>query len=160
MSDQEKMGFREWTSHYEREQEADREKINALAEGLAVVNQNVGKLTANVEILIDNQKGMFSRMNRPWQWGVVVAAFAAMFTVSGVFATVLTLSLDPVKKQVDRMYDVGNREVERNLDLHMWFRESIEEIREQDANMQARIEWLEKLEQRQNDRLHQKYGLQ
>ena len=160
MNDQEKMGFREWTSHYEREQEADREKINALAEGLAVVNQNVGKLTANVEILIDNQKGMFSRMNRPWQWGVVVAAFAAMFTVSGVFATVLTLSLDPVKKQVDRMYDVGNREVERNLDLHMWFRESIEEIREQDANMQARIEWLEKLEQRQNDRLHQKYGLQ
>lgn len=154
MNEQEHMSFREWQSHYEKQQEADREKINTLAEGLTLVNQNVGKLTAHVETLIENQKGMFSRMNRPWQWSVVVAAFVGMFTVSGVFATVLTLSLDPVKANLEAVQQTHARDVERNLDLHMWFRESIEEMREGDADMEARIQWLEKLEERLNNRMH------
>lgn len=160
MNDKEQMGFREWTTHYEKEQEADRAKINALAEGLSVVSQSVSKLSANVEVLLENQKGLFNRMNRPWQWGVVIAAFVAMFTVSGVFATVLSLSLDPIKANMHTMTETHSRDVERNLELHMWFRNSIEEIREHDAEMDARIDWLEKLEKRQNERLHQKYGTQ
>ena len=160
MNEQEHMSFREWQTHYEKQQEADRDKINTLAEGLTLVNQNVGKLTAHVETLIENQKGMFSRMNRPWQWGVVIAAFVAMFTVSGVFATILTLSLDPVKSNIQVLDLAHARDVERNLELHMWFRESIEEMREGDANMEARIQWLEKLEERINERLHAKYELQ
>ena len=160
MTNEEKMGFREWTAHYEKEQEADRARFNQLADVVANLSVNVGTLSSDVKALVANQREVFNRINRPWQWGVVIAAFVAMFTVSGVFATVLTLSLDPVKANLQILTDTHARDVERNLDLHMWFRESIEEMRESDSDMEARIAWLEKLEERMNDRLHERYKLQ
>ena len=45
---QERLGFREWTSHYEKEQEADRIKANKLQEVVSNLSTNVGALTADL----------------------------------------------------------------------------------------------------------------
>ena len=111
---QERLGFREWTTHYEKEQEADREKINALADGLSTVNSNLGRLTANVETLLSNQKGMFDRINRPTQWGVLVSAALLV-------AVILGLVTGPMKEEISDLEEKVTLETNRNVELHIMF---------------------------------------
>ena len=145
--EQEKLGFREWTSHYEKEQEADRDKINTLADGLSKVNQSVGRLTANVETLIENQKGMFNRINRPTQWGTLVAAAALV-------AIILGLVTGPMKEEIDNLETKVILETERNIELHIMFNNRLgEQIKTSTAN-ETNIQWIMKMEDRLNRRLH------
>ena len=142
-----RMGFREWTSHYEKEQEADRDKINTLADGLSQVNTNVGTLTANVEQLIDNQKGMFSRINRPTQWGVLVSAALLV-------AVILGLVTGPMKEEISDLENQVRQETERNIELHIMFNQRLgEQIKLSTANA-TNMEWVKKMEDRYNSRLH------
>ena len=143
----ERLGFREWTTHYEKEQEADREKINTLADGLSQVNQSVGRLTANVETLIDNQKGMFNKINRPTQWGVLVAAAALV-------AIILGLVTGPMKEEIRDIEASSRLETNRNIELHIMFNRRLgEQIKLSTAN-ETNIQWLAKIEDRTNRRLH------
>jgi X-X-X-Leu-X-X-Gly heptad repeat protein len=146
---QEKLGFREWTIHYEKEQEADREKINTLADGLAQVNQSVGRLTANVETLIDNQKGMFNRINRPTQWGVLVSAALLV-------AVILGLVTGPMKEEISDLEAKVAMETNRNIELHIMFNNRLgEQIKLSTAN-ETNIQWIIRMEERTNNRLHER----
>ena len=153
-----KLGFREWTVHYEKEQEADREKINQITNIIGTLGSQVSKLSANMETLIDNQKGMFSRINRPWQWGVVVSIFMGLFAMSAMFATMATLIVGPIHNNLKQLEIIHSRDVERNLDLHIWFRETLANMQVSDAKEAANIAWLMKMEERLNNRLHSGIG--
>ena len=120
----EKMGFREWTSHYEKEQEADRDKINRVVEGLGALSGTVSKLSANVETMMESQRGVYSRINRPWQWGVVVAGFTALLSLAIIMTTVMTLTVNPIKDSMKHMEAQYQLDVARNLELHIWFKET------------------------------------
>ena len=168
MNEEEKlnqMGFREWTSHYEKEQEADREKINEIANIVGSLGGQVSKLSANIETLMENQKGLYDRMNRPWQWGVIVAAFALMLSMAGLFATVLTLTVNPVREALHELAETSTRINQRNYEYHInqnsEHKADLKEMvlyREQQAAANARqaanIEWLRRLEERGNRRIH------
>jgi hypothetical protein len=149
-----KMGFREWTSHYEKEQEADRDKINEIVHSVGTLSGSVNRLTANMETMMDNQKGMFNRMNRPWQWGVVVAGFMMMLSMAAMFGTMATLIITPIERSITHAEVLHAEDVERNLRLHMWFRETIAEMQVGDAQNETDIEWLMLMEERVNSRTH------
>ena len=159
------LGFREWTSHYEKEQEADRIKANKLQEVVSNLSTNVGALTADVRTLVENQKSLFNRQNRPWQWGVVVAGFMAMFSMSGMFGVMASLIVTPIQDSIEHqsavhakdllaLSDVHARDVERNLELHMWMKTTLTEVQIADAKADTDIKWLMKLEDRYNSRIH------
>ena len=149
---QERLGFREWTSHYEKEQEADREKINALADGLSTVNTNLGRLTANVETLLSNQKGMFDRINRPTQWGVLVSAALLV-------AVILGLVTGPMKEEISDLEEKVILETNRNVELHIMFNQRLgEQIKLSTAN-EINVEWIKRMEDRMNRRMHDQYGV-
>lgn len=145
--EQEKMGFREWTTHYEREQEADRNKISDLTEAVSNINSNVGALTANVRTLMDNQKSMHNRMNRPTNWGV----FA---TFAGVIFMMVGLVVSSIKDDINHIERQTSIETERNLELHMWFRDAIAKNGEEIAAHHIEVEWVKKMEDRMNRRIH------
>ena len=153
MSEQEqgKMGFREWTSHYEHEQEADRDKINALADGLATLSSNMGALTANVNTLMKNQEGMYNRINRPPQWGVLVSALALV-------ALALGLVITPIKEELTQVKAEQRMEAERNVELHIMFNQRLgEQIKISTAN-ETNVKWIEKMESRMNIRMFNDHG--
>jgi len=147
------MGFREWTAHYEKEQIADREKINGIADIVGQMAGQVSKLTAHVESLIDNQKGVFQRINRPVQWGGLVSA-------ASFVAILLGLVVLPMKEQIFELKESVQEEVQRNLKLHMMFVEQQQELAVKTAvdttRNQTDIKWLMNMEVRLNDRLHQR----
>jgi len=145
--DENKLGFREWTAHYEKEQEADRDKINALADGLAAVNANLGRLTANVETLLENQKGMFTKINRPTEWGTLIAAGALV-------AITLGLVTGPMKEDIAEVAGKLALETERDIELHIMFNNRLAEQIQLATENHTNIEWVMKLEDRLNDRLH------
>jgi len=141
------LGFREWTSHYEKEQEQDREKINDLAASVATINQSVGALTADVRTLIENQKGMFNRINRPTQWGVLVAAAALV-------AVVLGLVTGPMKEEIGDLEDKLILETNRNIELHIMFNQRLGEQIKLSTENHTNIEWIKRMEERVNRRMH------
>ena len=151
---QERLGFREWTTHYEKEQEADRDKINSVVESVGSLSNVVHRMSANMETMLDNQKGMFNRINRPWQWGVVVAIFMAIFSMSAMFGTMATLIVGPLKESISHTDNVHALDVERDLALHIWMRTSIDTNNEALAANQVDIDWLKKMESRANRRIH------
>ena len=154
MTSEEKLGFREWTAHYEKEQEADRDKINHIADIVGTLGGQVSKLSANMDTLIDNQKGMFNRLNRPWQWGVVVAGFMMMFSMAAMFGTMATLIITPIEKNLTHLQEMQASEEAKYLELHMWFRDKLEDGAVADAKQDTNIAWMMKMEERVNGRIH------
>lgn len=96
-----KMGFREWTEHYEKEQESQRAQISELT-------KNVSSLSADVRTLVDNQRGLFSRMNRP-QGPIIAAGLAIAVSAIGVLATFITLTVSPIKDEINRIHEADLR---------------------------------------------------
>lgn len=144
----EKMGFREWTNHYEKEQESDRAKLNDLTNAVGTINSIVGALSADVRTLLENQKGMHSRINRPWQWGVVVAVFVALFSMSGLFATILTLSINPIKASLVHIEEGMLGDESRQREIHLMLTGEMISGKVQNAVSQESLRWIEKLESR------------
>jgi hypothetical protein len=141
----ETLGFREWTTHYEREQEADREKLTSLTEAVSTINSNVGALTANVNTLMDNQKGLYNRVNRPANWGIF-ATFAA------VIFMVVALVVGGIRENIVKIEAHQAKDIQRNLDLHIWMRTSIDKNNQALAGQAADLAWIKTLEDRMSRR--------
>lgn len=140
------MGFREWTEHYEKEQEEQRSQIGELT-------KSVSSLSADVRTLVENQRGMFSRMNRPVA-PLIIAAFAVLISLSGMFFTLLTLTINPVKENIVHIEATQLRMEEKELALHIMLKEDIEQALIQAAVNEETLRWVEKMEDRYNARLH------
>ena len=143
----ERMGFREWTDHYEKEQEADRNKINDLTNAVSTINQSVGALTADVRTLIENQRITSNRLNKPANWGIFATFAAVIFMIVGLVVT-------DIKDNIRKVEDHMALDITRDLELHMWFRNSIDTNNEALASNQTELEWLKKMESRINRRFH------
>ena len=144
---QDRMGFREWTTHYEKEQETDRNKINDLTTAVSTINQSVGALTADVRTLIENQRITASRLNKPANWGIFGTFAAVIFMVVGLVVT-------DIKDNITKIENHQALDITRDLELHMWFRNSIDNNNEALASNQTDLNWLKKMESRINRRFH------
>lgn len=155
------VSFREWLPAYEREQEHHSQQIAGLIANQGKISEEVATISANVQTLLNNHSALTARVNRPWQWGVVVSCFAGLFTMSAVFATVLGLSLSPMK---DEMRAIGSnllREEERNQSIHQMFYGDIVSNKERASESEESRRWLEERSESQDDeiiRLWRKIG--
>ena len=64
-------------------------RVTELEKGQQTLIAGMSRIETIASQLMDNQKGVFGRLNRPWQWSLVVAIFLGLFTISGGFATAL-----------------------------------------------------------------------
>lgn len=143
----ERLGFREWTTHYEKEQQADREKVNSLVGAVSEVNASLGSLTADVRTLMENQRGMAERMNKPANWGIFATFAAVIFMIVGLVIT-------DIKENIGKIEAHQALDIERNLALHMWFRDSLDTNNEALAAHETELKWFHKMEKRMNQRMH------
>jgi hypothetical protein len=155
----------EWSAHYEKEQEATAARLNTVVDGLGSLQGIVSRLAANMETMIDSQKIIGHRMNRPWQWGAVVGVFMGLFSMSAMFGVMATLIITPINDNIAHQAVTHSQDVEkleadrrvdiqRDLDLHIWFKESLTQMQIKDAKAETNIEWLMKLNDITNERLH------
>lgn len=121
--------FREWMDHYEAEQESQRLQLGE-------ITKNVSHLTANVQTLLDNQKGLFSRVNRPTNWAAYIAGLAVVVSFSG-------LLFAPVQREITRQHEFDLRVMEHLL-----------EDAEQKGRTNTELEWVKRMEERYNSRMH------
>jgi hypothetical protein len=152
--DPEKLGFREWQPHYEKQQEADRLKVDHVVDTLGGLSSGLSRLEALMETWIESQRSVTTRMNRPWQWGVVVAIFMLVFSMAGGFGVIANLIVTPMNKSITHLGYKQTSEEEKYLKLHMWFRDQLETQAVADARMETRIEYLMLMEERVNGRIH------
>jgi hypothetical protein len=127
--------FSEWIERYERQQTEQSQQISSLT-------KDVSSLSADVRSLIKNQEALFNKTSRPFQWSAFIAAIALV-------ATSAALLITPMKDE-----DSRHREFDQVV-----MRSMLDDAREM-GEMERDIEWLKKLEQRSNERLHQAYKSQ
>ena len=132
------MSFREWLPTYEREQEHHSNQIAGLIANHGQLAAEVATISANVQTLLNNQTTISERMNRPWQWGVVVAVFLGIFSMAGAFATVLNLSRTPIKSQLSQQHEHTER-------INSYFEERMNNVEALAAVSSNDREWLEKV---------------
>jgi hypothetical protein len=158
------MSFREWLPTYEREQEHHSNQIAGLITANGQLSSEVATISANVQTLLNNQNIFTERLNRPWQWGVVVAALLGLVSVFGAFATLLNLTVQPMKanlaevsmtsKERHQVQEMKLHEQRENqLQINMWMREYMEASKEIMIRNDERLKWLEMLEDRYNNRI-------
>lgn len=80
-------------------------RVTRLEEGQATLLAATARIESMVENLAGGQKGVYDRMNRPWQWGAVVAAFVAIMSLAGVFGTILNLAISPLEQALLRHHE-------------------------------------------------------
>jgi hypothetical protein len=156
------MSFREWLPVYEREQETHSTQIGQLTQNVGMLQSEIATVSANVSSLLENQRGLFTRINRPWQWGLVGTLFVAMLSIFGAFATILNLTVGPMKETLAEIshtskerHEMQEAEIhgerDRQLAINMWMREFMEENRVAVGRNEEKMRWLEKIEERYNE---------
>lgn len=124
------------------------QRVTKLEEGQTRLLSSTARIESLVESLSNGQKGVYNRMNRPWQWGVVIAAFAAMITLSTLFNQTLNLTVTPIAESVLALEEVVLNDRETYLATLMKNSDGVEEIRIASAVNAESIRWLGILEQR------------
>jgi hypothetical protein len=124
-----------WAERYEKHITRQSEQIDALT-------KDVSALSADVRSLMRNQEALFNKTSRPFQWGAFVSAL-------GLVAVGAGLLIAPIKDNQNRA-EIFDRYVMTHLEKDAY------DMGQQDAD----LEWLKKLEERQNDRLHSRYGME
>ena len=125
--------FSEWLDRLERDQEIQNEQIGELT-------KNVSALTATVGTVVEQQRGLFGRANRPTPWGAIIGGV----TLLGIMAGLL---IAPIQKTMDRQYDRDVIAIEHELESAKLM-----------AKNAADIEWLKRMEARVNDRIHARFA--
>ena len=136
-------------------------RVTRLEETQASLLRSVSRIESMVENLSVGQRGVWDRMNRPWQWGVVVAAVLGLLGLYQAGVQHTTLALEPVRLSVSTVqaqvsdlvtarYDDEQQRKAAHADIH----EHLATIREHDAQRDRDIQWLKMLEQRYDNRLH------
>ena len=118
-----------WLERFEHAQEIQNAQIGELT-------KNVSALTATVSTLGSQQKALFGRADRPYPWGALISAVTLL--VLGA-----TLIVSPMKEDLDQ---------QRSFDTHTndLMLKHFEDV----GAMKENLVWLNKLEARLNQRLH------
>jgi hypothetical protein len=118
--------------------ERQEQVINRLDSAISILTKDVSALTANVGTLTRNQESLFSKTSRPFQWSAFIAAL-------GLVAVGAGLLISPRDKELDRLHEFS-------LSVMMRIERDAHDM----GRMEADLEWLKKLEERVNDRTHQR----
>jgi hypothetical protein len=137
------MESREMEHHQMLEQ-----RVTRLEEGQTQLLSTTARIESLVENLSNGQKGVYNRMNRPWQWGVVIAAFAAMITLATLFNQTLTLTVEPITESVARLEEVMLKQQETVAESLLLHEEEITRNSMTSAVNAESMRWLETLEAR------------
>lgn len=124
----------QWIERYEKHLGRQSEQIDALT-------RDVSALTADVRSLMKNQESLFNRSNRPFQWGALVAALSLAAVAAGLLIT-------PMKEE-------DSKQLEFDKTVMRYMMEDQYKQGQHDNDLQ----WLKKLEERQNNRMHSRYGM-
>lgn len=117
----------------ERAQEIQDEQISELT-------KNVSSLTSSVHAMAEQQRALFGRADRPYPWGAIIGAV----TLIGVCAGLL---IAPIQQRLTS---------QEEFDTYMM--QTLVKDAEQQGRHDENIRWLEKLEERTNDRMHRGIG--
>jgi predicted transposase YbfD/YdcC len=115
----------------------------------------MARVESMVENLSSSQRGVFDRMNRPWQWGVVVAAVLGMVTLYQMGVQHTAMALAPIHLSVTNLQNemaavIGSRytdELQRK-EVHDDIYAHLANIRVEDESQKQDIAWLKELEKR------------
>ena len=136
--------FESWADRYEKHLTRQSSQIDALT-------KDVSALTADVRSLMRNQEALFNKTSRPFQWGAFVSAMGLVAVGAGLLIT-------PIHRDIDGLIDtVHDFRGETHAFIGDTMEHRIEDAKEMGA-VQTDIEWLKKLEERQNNRLHAGLG--
>lgn len=124
-----------WADRYEKHLSRQSEQIDALT-------KDVSALSADVRSLMRNQESLFNKTSRPFQWGAFVSAL-------GLVAVGAGLLIAPINKTLAEIENFEHAAIKH------WQDDAY-----QMGKHEADLEWLKKLEERQNDRLHSRYGME
>jgi hypothetical protein len=127
-------------------------RVTRLEEGQATLLAATARIESMVENLAGGQKGVYERMNRPWQWGAVVAGFVAILSLAGIFGTVLNLSLAPIADYITDIREHDRTSEKRVNDLefksayferdHYWLEKQVDRNGDDVKAVKDRIEIL------------------
>lgn len=121
--------FTEWLDRFERDQEIQNEQIGELT-------KNVSALAATVGTVVEQQRNLFGRANRPFQWGAFVSALVGV----GVFAGLL---IAPLQKEMEGQH---------RFDIQVM--QHLEEDAYKMGKLETEVKWLKTMEDRLNQRIH------
>jgi len=124
-----------WAERYEKHITRQSEQIDALT-------KDVSALSADVRSLMRNQEALFNKTSRPFQWGAFVSAL-------GLVAVGAGLLIAPINRTLAEHDEFQDKAI-----IH-W-----QEDAYQMGKHEADLAWLKKLEERQNSRLHSRYGME
>lgn len=123
-------------------------RVTRLEEGQQTLIAGMSRIETIAGQLVENQRGVFGRLNKPWQWSVVVAIFAALFSLSGGFATAMVLVIDPIKASIARIQEDDQISDARNRAMHEKMTDEIHQNEIASAVNAEALRWVEKVEER------------
>ena len=128
--------FGDWPDQYSRDQEITIHAQEIQNQHISQLTKDVADLAATVRAVVENQKGIFGRQNRPIQWGALIGGFTMLGVMAGLLIT-------PIQRDTDalRAYDIND------------MKHRIEDAREVGI-LQEKTRWLERMEDRTNRRIH------
>ncbi len=129
-------GLTAWTEIFQKRQDASDKRQEIQSADISDLTRDVGKLTATVQALVDNQKGIFHRQNRPLPLGAIIGAFTLLVIMAG-------LLIAPMHREQDRSYMFDVKVMEYMLSNTKISQEHTTDIK-----------WLKLMELRLNSRIH------
>lgn len=128
--------FKRWLEQYQHDQQQYQRDQEVQNHNINQLTRDVASLTSTVQSLVDNQKGLFTRANRPLQWGAIGTAFGLLIMMAG-------LLIAPMKGE-----DAQQQEFDKYVMQHL-----VEDA-ENMGQMHERTHWLMKLEERTWEKKH------
>ena len=122
---------KDWVEHVDRQLDTQGGQISELT-------KMVAGIASSVDILTKNQTGLFTRQNRPFQWGWFLSAIGLLFIGGGLVVT-------PIHRQLDTQHQF-NVQVMKHLETDAY----------QAGAVTKELEWLNKMEDRLNERIHKR----
>ena len=104
---------------------------------------SIERLEANIETLFKGMDRLSNYQQRPWQWGLVVSVFIGIFTLMGVFGTVLTLTVNPMKDEMARLSAAELRYRESTDEVLTMIADNVHDIQSDIEVAREAQRWLE-----------------
>jgi len=118
-----------WTERYEKHLSRQSDQIDSLT-------RDVSALSADVRSLMKNQESLFAKTSQPFQWGAFISAL-------GVVAVGAGLLISPIHREIDELRVFQKGTLQHRIDDAADM-----------AAAQKDLEWLAKMEERLNNRIH------
>lgn len=128
-------------------------RVSRLEEGQHQLIGTLSRVESIVETLASNQKAVTGRINRPWQWGAVVAGFVAIMSMAGVFATVLSLSITPIQAGLTHIEETALVDQASNKQQHHLYESRLNSVEAAAATYAEALRWNEKMGDRNNNQI-------